>query len=121
MAMKEWERAEVIRRYQAGESMHSIGKDFGSRYLIRKVLVAAGIPVRQAPGNQRLGSHRRREVARILEEHGDDIVRLYLSGASFVRTARPFGLNPATVERYLRDRGVSVRSFVQAHRARRNK
>ncbi|MGP4110379.1 hypothetical protein ACTWP5_05610 [Streptomyces sp. 4N509B] len=116
--LKDHERADIIRRYAAGESLRGISRDFGSQYLVRKVLVNAGIAIRPAPEGKRLGSWRRREVAAILEKHHDDIIETYLGGSSLMKTGDRFGLNHATVERFLRDQGVPIRTFEQAHSLR---
>jgi len=87
--------AEVIRRYESGETLKKIATDLGvSRTFLSGQLAKAGVQTRQHPMRDdeiRLASH------------------LYRQGNSLASIATRLGYAKATVSRTLRDAGVAIR------------
>jgi hypothetical protein len=99
---------EVVRLYQAGESLHALGKQFGvDRYVIRRILRQAGIERRDMAAATRL--------TRTVAYDDAEVVRRYLAGESARALGIAYGVHERAIYRTLREQGIRSRTITEAN------
>jgi hypothetical protein len=100
---------DIISKYQGGQSMQAIAQ-FGRIPVrhVRKVLADAGVSIRNTPREMQA------RVAKILAEHGAEIIRRYQAGESGKSLGHRYGVAPSTISGFIDVRGVRRRTRREA-------
>ena len=98
---------EICRRYLAGETTTQLGTLLGtSESTVSNVLKRNNVAARaRGGGRERL----------LTAENEAEICRRYLAGESAVQLGAAFGVDPATVSKYLKRKGITLRTNKEAH------
>ena len=95
------QRAEVCRRYPAGESTIQLGKEFGvGPAVISRILKAEDVRVRG----------RSEARCRVSADQHPEICRRYLAGESTNRLSKAFGVGSSTISKILESAGIPRRN-----------
>ena len=98
---------EICRRYLAGETTTQLGTLLGTGdSTVLNVLRRNNVAARaRGGGRERL----------LTAENEAEICRRYLAGESAVQLGAAFGVDPATVSKYLKRKGITLRTNKEAH------
>lgn len=93
---------ELIAAYRAGSTVYQLGDQFGiDRRTVGKILTRNGVQTKH-PG--------------LTDEDIDHAAQLYADGWSLAKIGEQLGVTATTVHRWLRERGVAMRSTTGAAR-----
>lgn len=113
--MSEWENEEFLRHeyHDKGKGMKEIAKEVGTNYnKIRSAMVDFGI--------ERRGANETRyfEKRQKLQEYKGEIIEAYTKhNEPMYKIAQSYGVNDATVRRYLNEWGIETRGISKQHRS----
>jgi very-short-patch-repair endonuclease len=115
--MAKVDRAYLVERYEAGDSIERIATAIGVTYAaVRQRLLKAGVTMRD--NRREADAAIERATGLPIAEVTEQMVNLYRDGNSLVSVGKRFGMTKPAVVKRLRERGVEIRTLAESSQLR---